>query len=244
MERKLLCLALLLALVASGAFARGIFDSEADFLWELYYDGNSVIITGYTGSNADIRIPSRIQGLPVTVIGELAFVGNWLESVTIPDSVIYIGDDAFAENRLESVTIPDSVTVIGAGAFWGNHLTSVTIGASVIEIREDAFANNRLESVIIPDSVRYIGQDAFVLNLLESIVIGSGVTRIGSGAFAYNHPLTSVSIGGNVAISRSGFSRYSDLFGASFADFYESQGRRAGTYTHSGGVWSAEFRYE
>ena len=72
MNKKLLCLALLLALAASGAFARGIFDSEADFLWELSDDGSSVIITGYTGTGTDIWIPPRIQDLPVTVIGELA----------------------------------------------------------------------------------------------------------------------------------------------------------------------------
>ena len=54
MKIKMLCLTVMLALVVSGAYARGLFDSEANFQWELSEDGNSVVITGYTGTGTDI----------------------------------------------------------------------------------------------------------------------------------------------------------------------------------------------
>ena len=122
---KMMCLVILLALAASGAYARGFFENEANFLWELSDDGGSVVITGYTGTNTDVRIPPRIQGLPVIKIGDEAFLGGdgqmWgpfvaghqLTSVTIPRTVVSIGRKAFAQNLLTSVIIPGSVTYIG-----------------------------------------------------------------------------------------------------------------------------------
>ena len=116
MSKKLLCLATLLALAASGAYARGLFDSETDFLWELSCDGGSVIITGYTGTNTDIWIPPRIQGLPVTGIGDYAFSEEGL------------GDGFVQANRqFTSVAIPRTVQRIGRGAFHGSLLSAVAI---------------------------------------------------------------------------------------------------------------------
>jgi hypothetical protein len=54
-----------------------------------------VTITGYTGTERNVRIPSQINGLPVTSIGDSAFAGNILTSVTIPNSVTFIGGRAF-----------------------------------------------------------------------------------------------------------------------------------------------------
>ena len=93
-----------------------------------------MIITGYTGGNWEVRIPPRIQGLPVTQIGHSAFRNRNLISVTIPNSVTSIGRGAFSNNQLTSVTIPNSVTTIEFSAFAGNQLTSITIGANVVLI--------------------------------------------------------------------------------------------------------------
>jgi hypothetical protein len=51
-----------------------------------------VTITGYTGSAKNVTIPDRINNLPVTAIGKLAFYKNQLTSVTIPANVDVAGD--------------------------------------------------------------------------------------------------------------------------------------------------------
>jgi hypothetical protein len=113
-------------------FKTEIIDGEAD---------KSVKITKHNIKYPSriVRIPSIIQDLPVTVIGEEAFYEvsgedwtiNRLAYVIIPDSVTSIEERAFANNQLYSVTIPDSVTSIGRGAFARNPLTSITISSNV-----------------------------------------------------------------------------------------------------------------
>lgn len=80
--------------------------------------GGSVTIMGYTGTDIDIEIPSNIDGLPVTKIGEEAFKNALVRSVTIPSSVREIDWFAFSGcTCLESITIPSSVLTINYGAF-------------------------------------------------------------------------------------------------------------------------------
>ena len=68
----------------------------------------------------------------VTSIGNYAFSGSGLTSITIPDSVTSIGDGTFAGcTGLTSITIPDSVTSIDVYAFSDcSGLTSITCNAT------------------------------------------------------------------------------------------------------------------
>jgi len=187
--------------------------------WEIV-NGNSVTITRYTGSATSVNIPERIQGLPVTVIGDNAFRNR---------------DD------LISVTIPSLITSIGYGAFsWCSRLTSITIPSSVTSIEREAFyACSSLTNIIIPYSVTYIGGNAFsycrrftdftvdarnsayasidgvlfdknirtliqfpVSKVITSYVIPSSVTVIGEMAFAACENLTSITIPSSVTSIR------------------------------------------
>ena len=160
--------------------------------------------------SVDVVIPSSINEVSVTTIGDSAFYRNNLTSVVIPDSVTTIGNDAFRENNLTSVVIPDSVTTIGEGAFSSNNLTSVVIPDSVTTIGYAAFQYNNLTSVVIPDSVTTIGNYAFFSNNLTSVVIPDSVTTIGDSVFAYN-TLTSVVIPNSVTTIGEGAFRYNNL---------------------------------
>jgi len=173
MNRKTIRFTVFAALVlvfAVSAFGQQ-FEPENNFGW-LRVD-NGVRIRGYTGNNTDLRIPSHIQGMPVTSIGADAFSGKGLTSVVIPNTVTQINAGAFRGNRLTEVVIPGSVIVIGgglmSGAFENNQLTSVTISNGVREIGVSAFAGNRLVNVTIPDSVSIIRTSAFANNQITSV---------------------------------------------------------------------------
>ena len=159
----------------------------------------------------------------VSHIGESAFSGCRLTSVTIPDSVTEIKSSAFSYCRsLTSVTIPDSVTTIGESAFSGcSSLTSVTIPDSVTTIGNSAFYKcSSLTSVTIPNSVTTIGKEAFSrCSNLTSVTIPDSVTEIGSGAFYGCSSLKSVTIPNSVTtIGKEAFSRCSNLASVTIPD--------------------------
>ena len=176
-------------------------ESDEDFRYNVFYDG-TVEITGYSGDNEIINIPSTINDKKVTSIGDYAFSDcSGLTSVTIPDSVTSIGNCAFDGcSGLTNVTIPNSVTSIGDYAFCKcSGLTSITIPNSVTSIGNSAFYNCKsLTSITIPDSVTSIGDYAFSdCSGLTSITIPDSVTSIGNCAFYSCSSLKNITVSSN-----------------------------------------------
>jgi hypothetical protein len=175
-----------------------------------------ITVSCYTGPGGAVVIPSIINGLPVTSIGDRAFQDcTNLTNVTIPDCVASIGQDAFGGCcGLTNVTIPQGVTSIGQGAFGGCYsLTKVTIPDSVTSIGQNAFRGcYSLTNVTIPNNVSSIGDGAFEGTSLTDITIPNSVTNIGNFAFYYCSNLTSVTIGSGVSsIGREAFWRCTSL---------------------------------
>jgi len=176
-------------------------EANAQFSYVVNSGSTSVTVTGYTGPETTVTIPSTMNvsgtSLPVTSIGNdwwpegSIIIGgpnfSSLTSVTIPNSVTNIGKFAFDEcSGLVSVTIPNSVTNIGMHAFsCCTGLTSVTIPGSVTKIGEYAFSScTSLTSVTIPGSVTNIGKGMFSgCTSLTSLTIPSSVTSICLSAF-------------------------------------------------------------
>lgn len=76
------------------------------------------VITGYVGESLSLTIPSSIDGVNLTSIGEEAFRGSTTEKITISDGIVEIDWFAFADcKKLSEIYIPSSVTSIGYGAF-------------------------------------------------------------------------------------------------------------------------------
>lgn len=107
-------------------------------------DNTAVIVTNYKykGTAADVTIPSRYKGKPVTAINNAAFPNSAVTSVTIPDSITSIPDAAFVNcSQLTNISIPNSVTYIGFSAFDGcASLKSITLPSSLRTIGNSAFA--------------------------------------------------------------------------------------------------------
>ncbi len=146
-------------------------------------------LTYYYGKNkTELIIPSKIDGVMITSIGDRAFTDcSSLTNITIPDSVTSIGASAFyACSSLTSIMIPNSVTSIGSAVFKDcSSLTSITIPNSVTSIGGSAFYGCwSLENITIPNSVTSIGDSAFqYCSSLTSVTLPNSVTSIGVSAF-------------------------------------------------------------
>lgn len=173
-------------------------ETSGDFEYVVLEDGTAEI-TDYTGTAADLTIPSELDGYAVTQIGDRAFYGYAsLTSAIIPDSVISIGNDAFCYcESLASVTFGDNVRTIGQYAFGDcPSLTSITLPESVTSVGDGVFEKcTSLTSVIIPDGVTCIGDSAFYMcTSLTSVTIPDSVTEIGGYTFGWCTSLASITI--------------------------------------------------
>ena len=148
-----------------------------------------------------------------------------LQSITLPDSIIYAGPRAFSGctaleeinigdgftlindgtfsgcTSLQSITLPNSVTSVNASAFSGcTSLTSVTFGNKITNIGNSAFSGcTSLQSITIPNTVTYLGISAFSdCTGLEQIVLGNRIQSIEMNAFYNCTALESITIPNSV----------------------------------------------
>ena len=162
--------------------------NEQLFDFEFILNNTAVIVNSYNGTAADVTIPSRYKGKPVTAINNAVFPNSAVTSVTIPDSITSIPDAAFANcSKLTNISIPNSVTSIGYSAFSDcTSLKSITLPSSLSTISRALFSGcSQLTTIHIPDSVSSIQISAFHhCRNLETIRIPVSVTLIETDAFA------------------------------------------------------------
>ncbi len=122
-----------------------------------------------------------------------------IESINIPNTVIYIGENAFYScETLKKVSVPSSVTKIGKHAFDGCYSLEQI---SVDDSNDNYLSENGIlfdkdkktiikypatlsdETYSIPDGVKTIGSDAFGFTKIKKIYIPNSVTVICEEAF-------------------------------------------------------------
>ncbi len=149
-------------------------------------------ITGYPGDVTTFTIPSYVNGIPVTSIGDGLCTNNknLTGNLVIPEGITYIGENAFeyCSNLQGTLTIPEGVKTIGIKAFKDCNFTgTLTIPEGVETIDEGAFwyLPNMEGELKIPGSVKIIGPNAFFQcgKLQGDLVIPRSVTTLGRGAF-------------------------------------------------------------
>jgi hypothetical protein len=180
-------------------------------------NNGAITIVKYIGPGGEVVIPSRINALPVTRIGDSAFYAcTVLAGVTFSNHVTSIGDNAFRScTALANVTLPPSLTSIGDGAFsCCISLAHITIPSGVTRLGDWVFSYcTGLVSVKIPDSVTGIGGSAFhSCTSLVDVPLPDTLTTIGDMAFYSCSGLASITIPKGVThIGALAFSRCANL---------------------------------
>ena len=135
-----------------------------DFEWKLEGDGTATVM-GYRGEDSNVVIPSTYLNRRVSAVWRRAFHMNvYIETVTIPEGIIYIGDGAFFSCvNLKTIYLPKSLCAIDDNTFiFCESLNNVTIPRGVGLIGADAFSGcDSLTDISIPASVTSISKDAF-----------------------------------------------------------------------------------
>ena len=158
----------------------------SDFTLEEVDDG--LRITGYTGEQAHVTLPSQINGQVVVSIGEDDFRGNDpIGRMVITDTVTAIAKNAFrACKALEAVAMGEGISTIQEGTFAAcTSLNEVYLPSGLKTIDDDAFAGCvSLTALSYPEGLTRIGRNAFegCTGLLEAKLPDS-VTTIGERAF-------------------------------------------------------------
>ena len=216
-------------LLLASAIATSLSAAAYDFEWAgIYYNitgDNTVEVTRsdnynntYSGSISVPDVLTNYRGYFVTKIGENAFAGSAVTSVSMPEGITSIGQYAFSGcQNLESVTLPESLTTLGSEAFYGcKNLESVALPESLTTLGDRTFEAcellktikipsgvtaipdqcfygcSSLESVTIPEGVTAIGYDAFSGCKFNALTLPSTITSIGGGAFVNNYNLQSI----------------------------------------------------
>ena len=178
-------------------------------------DGTIEIKTFVSSTSTDIKLPSTIDGKPVTSIGDEAFrFCSNLTNIVLPDSVTEINYAAFwGCSNLTSITIPDGVEIIGKSVFENcDSLTKISLPKSVTDVHYYTFQNcNHLTEIVVDsDNALYASKDGvlFDKNLEQLICCPAGktgsytipdsVTTIQNDAFYNCKNLTNIEIPGSV----------------------------------------------
>ncbi len=177
--------------------------ASAGLEYTLAANGKGYTVSGYSGTDTELVIPDKYEGLAVTEIAQEAFLDcTSLVKVTVPNSVTSIGVGAFLGcNSLEEMTLPFVGAALsgGSNAHFGyvfgsksyksneehlpDTLKTVTI-TKATSLGDYAFQYCALENVTLPSSLKTIGEKAFFnCNALLSITIPASVKTIEAYAF-------------------------------------------------------------
>ena len=152
--------------------------------WQYTVRNGEAVITGYSGSDTSVSVPSSVGGYSVTEIGTAALYNSEIEKLSIPSTVRKIGWWAFyGSSKLASVKLHPGLQTISFGAFLNcNSLHEIEVPPTVSSIGDDAFAVSCKTRTGIPDTSkdRFVGQQYYTVN--HSFVI-TGFR--GTAAYAY-----------------------------------------------------------
>ena len=182
----LLLLAALIVLCSTGLAE----DGNDLFEYKLL-DNDTVMITGYKGSETNLVFPDAIDGHPVTGVSRS------------------FGYNTPSVKNLRIIEIPDTITAIEPGAFFfAEYLTEFHISENhpTMAFSDGVLYNTEKQSIMlflqsntaehfnVPDGIREIEDKAFIRARLVSVSLPASMERIGCESFDQCSFLTDVSL--------------------------------------------------
>ena len=231
---------MLLASAIATSLSAAAYDFESAGIYYNITGNNTVEVTysdrdnnTYSGS---VSIPETVTNngteYSVTKIGEYAFQGSAVTSVSMPECITSIGQYACNEcgsletvvlptnlddfsgwcifrncRNLKNIAIPENVTEIPNGTFINcSSLAAITIPQGVSEIGSNAFYGcSSLTSIEIPEGVEYLYEQVFYgCTALESVKLPQNLLQIGNNCFYKCGALSDISLPSSIEIIAEG----------------------------------------
>lgn len=202
--QKLLLKFLMLVVAILSATTTYAFDFEVDGLGYFvasHYDMTascSGVSDGYKPSVVNIPRTVEYKGQTLTVIDVSLNYKDFLESVTIPNSVTSISLNN--NYNLKTINLPSNLTTIGYMAFTGcKSLEYIDIPETVTTISQKAFEDCiSLKEISLPNTLKKISASAFKgCTSLTSFTIPEDVTTFEGDMFTGCSNLETVTFAGN-----------------------------------------------
>lgn len=162
-------------------------------------DENGVLtkVEGISADNSEVEIPSKVNNIEVTEIGDNVFANNtYLKKLIVPETVRILGYKfCYGCSNLTEVVLSNKITVIPDYAFEKcTSLEKINFPTSLVQIRYNAFTETALKEFQAPDSLREIWGYAFQGAKELMTVNLNKTTKLGQMAFENCEKLTSIDL--------------------------------------------------
>ncbi|MCI9079271.1 MAG: leucine-rich repeat protein [Lachnospiraceae bacterium] len=161
--------------------------TSSDGLWTYDYNPpegcpDGIEVLRYNGCETNIIIPQLIDGNNVVSL-DSTFDGFYeLESVVVPEGVVYITGAFYGCENLKNIALPQSLKSVEYAFNCCFSLEKINIPAGV-ENFSNAFAGTKLESFTFPQGTKDISNSFEGSNYIRKVVIPGSVVYT-DGAFA------------------------------------------------------------
>lgn len=188
---------------ASAAVTPAPGDEEAadNYLYTIQ-SGDTVRLDRYFGpETAQLVIPTTIEGLRVSIIGEKCFEDcTWIEELVLPEGLEIIQYRAFYGcSNLKEMNIPSTLYKILGWAFAHTALKSMVFPETFTDLDYGVFYSCAdLETVVLPPAVDYLGENTFrYCESLKTVTISAPEPDINAKAFEPNTNVTIIGVAGS-----------------------------------------------
>lgn len=138
-------------------------ETKDDYIYYLY--DHHATIKEYIGKEKIVKLPEKINNLPVEKLGKSVFKDNQvIQEITLSKSIVRLRGYCFQDSSIQKINFNKNLKQIGIKAFAScSKLKQITLPEGLLVIDYKAFANCiNLKEIYIPESTKKISPNAFV----------------------------------------------------------------------------------